>query len=694
MKRVFRLTLVALLFSLVLIPSQRGIAAGNQPVRKPSLSTKLIQDSSIFTLSLDKKQVYYPGRTFVAKIHVRHSKGWHLYSSMMSPDAGPSPLSVTVPDELDPYYSIVSLKESGKLTSNLDSNFNAITKAYYGDFDLNVSVRIKKQVKPGSQAFGLVVRYMTCSENLCLPGRSFAVPMTFLGQPDVSLAIVETPKDSAVGTAESVDSAQRTGIVAPANHPPKSPNAATINPTPAPAEGDIGSAPLWKFILAAAGFGLLALLTPCVYPMVPITISFFTKRNAGSKKEAVKDASLYATGIILTFVLIGFLMAALFGKDAINKFAASPWANMAIAGVFIIFALNLFGLFEIGVPASVLTKLNSVAQTSKSRVFSVLIMGFVFSLASFTCTVPFVSTLMVTFSNGTFARPLIGMLVYATVFASPFFLLALFPSLLKSMPRSGGWMNSVKVVMGFLELAAALKFLSNVDLVWHWGFFSRDLVLASWIAVMVMTTIYLLGRFRMSHDSPIDHVGPIRAMIAVVFLSLAIYLYTGLNSRPLGKIDAFLPPMESSGASTTSTVYSGMQTAPSAEGQRWYPSYHEALAEAKRTGKNIFVDFTGYTCTNCRAMESTVFSKPEIQNIFQDFVLARLYTDDGSPLNDSNSELEDSKFHTIALPFYAIISPEDKALNTFPGYTPDGDAFKSFLNAYRKSSGEVAMLAE
>ncbi len=692
MKRVFGLAVLCLFgLASLLVMTRPAASVGNSPAKKPSLYTKLLTDSSIFTVTLDKKAVYFPGKIFVAKVHVRHAQGWHLYSSTMSPDAGPSPLTVEIPSEIASSYTITGIKEAGKLVSKLDSNFGAITKAYYDDFDLYVSVQINKAVSPGAQSFGLVVRYMTCSESICLPARSYAVPMTFLGQPALALSVVTAPKDSAVGVVVSPDSSNK-AAPAPAISAPKSQSPSTLPPA-REAEGDIGHAPIWKFILAAAGFGLLALLTPCVYPMVPITISFFTKRNAGSKKEAVKDASLYAAGIILTFVLIGFLMAALFGKDAINKFAASPWANMAIAGVFIIFALNLFGLFELGVPASILTRLNSVAQSSKSRVFSVLIMGVVFSLASFTCTVPFVSTLMVTFSNGTFARPLIGMLVYATVFASPFFLLAIFPSLLKSMPRSGGWMNSVKVVMGFLELAAALKFLSNVDLVWHWGFFSRDLVLAAWIAVMVMTTIYLLGRFRMAHDTPIDHVGPIRAMIAVVFLSLAIYLYTGLNSRPLGKIDAFLPPMEA-GMISTASVASGIQPGASTESQEWYPSYQAALVEAKHTGKNIFIDFTGYTCTNCRAMESTVFSKPEVKDMFRDFVLARLYTDDGSPLNDSNSAMEDTRFHTIALPFYAIVSPNDKPLNTFPGYTPDGDSFKAFLNAYRKPNGAVAMLGE
>jgi thiol:disulfide interchange protein DsbD len=325
-------------------------------------------------------------------------------------------------------------------------------------------------------------------------------------------------------------------------------------------------------------------------------------------------------------------------------------------------------------------------------------MGFVFSLTSFTCTVPFVGTLMVTFSRGSWFVPLIGMVVFASIFALPFFLLALFPNLMKQLPRSGVWMNNVKVVMGFLEIAAALKFVSNVDLIWAWHIFNRDLVLAAWIAIAIMITFYLLGRFQLSHDTPVEHIGALRVCIAVLFLSCGIYLYTGFHSHPLGDLDAFLPPADMNEVSMMGSINGPLlpqkgATAPARE--MWLDSYPAALAEAKKTGKNIFIDFTGYTCTNCRAMEAGVFSRPDVKEMFGNFVLARLYTDNGTELNDANRDLEEQRFNTIALPYYVIVSPEDKPLASFPGFTRDVDAFKAFLKLEKgKISTTVAMLGK
>jgi thiol:disulfide interchange protein len=304
---------------------------------------------------------------------------------------------------------------------------------------------------------------------------------------------------------------------------------------------------------------------------------------------------------------------------------------------------------------------------------------------------------MVAFSRGSWFVPLIGMIVFASIFAAPFFLLALFPNLMKSLPRSGTWMNNVKVVMGFLEVAAALKFFSNVDLIWQWHFFSRDLVLAAWIAIAIITTVYLLGRFQLSHDTPIDHIGGIRVLMAVTFLAVGIYLYTGLNGHPLGQLDGFLPPVDNGEmVQTASFVNSPNAGAPPAQvAEHWIPSYTAALAEAKKTGKNIFIDFTGYTCTNCRAMEATVFSRQDVKQMFQKFVLARLYTDNDTPLNDSNRDMEENRFNTIALPFYVIVSPDDKPLSTFPGFTRDVQSFKDFLNLQKSTaSPNVAMLGQ
>jgi thiol:disulfide interchange protein DsbD len=300
---------------------------------------------------------------------------------------------------------------------------------------------------------------------------------------------------------------------------------------------------------------------------------------------------------------------------------------------------------------------------------------------------------MVSFSKGDWFVPLIGMTVFASVFALPFFLLALFPSAMKALPKSGGWLNSVKVVMGFLEIAAALKFISNMDLVYKWGIFTRDFVLAAWIAIMIVTTLYLLGRFSLPHDTPSQHIGPIRAVFSVVFLTFGIFLFTGLGGKTLGELDGFLPPMLDNTTVAVAGIGIPGQTAAQQE-LRWYPRYTDALAEAKRTGKNVFIDFTGYQCTNCRAMEATIFKQMAVKDLFKQYVLARLYADDGSPLNDSNRNMEEQRFNTIAQPYYVIISPDDKPLATFPGFTRDLDAFVGFLKRYAAEAEpkQVAML--
>ncbi len=617
-------------------------------------------------------------------------------------------LSLAIPPDISDFFALTSISETGLVKTWYDSNFMAVQKAHFKPFDVIATIKVKRN-STVAVPFHLYVHYQTCDTTMCQLPRWFEVPMTVLNQkplelhiaygtPDTStapLASADTFGNSALHKDSSVSMGQSSGG-APSQPPSGGQPPAAIKSASVTA---IADSSLWQFILAAAGFGLLALLTPCVFPMVPITVSFFTKRNAGSKKEAAKDAFFYAGGIVVTFIVLGFLLSLIAGPAGINEFAANPWANLIIAAIFVAFALNLFGLFEIGVPSSVLSKLNMTAQRSKNRMFSVVLMGFVFSLTSFTCTVPFVGTLMVAFSRGAWFVPLIGMLVFASIFAAPFFLLALFPNAMKSLPRSGTWMNNVKVVMGFLEIAAALKFFSNVDLIWAWHFFSRDLVLAAWIAIAIITTVYLLGRFQLSHDTPVEQIGAIRVLMAVTFLAIGIYLYTGLNGHPLGQLDGFLPPTDNGGgmveaASMVPSPNAGTAgTSISQSAEQWIPSYTTALAEAKKTGKNIFIDFTGYTCTNCRAMEATVFSRQDVKQIFHNFVLARLYTDNGTPLNDSNRDLEENRFNTIALPFYVIVSPDDKPLATFPGFTRDAESFKSFL-ALQKSAGgpSVAML--
>ncbi|HZK76764.1 MAG TPA: cytochrome c biogenesis protein CcdA [Candidatus Kapabacteria bacterium] len=623
----------------------------------------------------------------------------------MSDESGSTPLRISIPDDLSSLFEVVSLSETGKIQTWYDSNFMAVVKAHFSPFDVIATIKVKNNSE-APVPFRIYVHYQTCDTSMCQLPRWFEVPMPILGEKPLMLKIAPGVADTSSAPLASTDTFAKSilhkdstvGLSQSTGGAPSQPpsGAPPVAPLASADVSTIASGSIWQFILAAAGFGLLALLTPCVFPMVPITVSFFTKRNAGSKKAAAKDAFLYAGGIVVTFVVLGFMLSLIAGPAGINEFAANPWANLVIAAIFIAFALNLFGLFEIGVPSSILSKLNSTAQHSKNKMFSVVLMGFVFSLTSFTCTVPFVGTLMVAFSRGSWFVPLIGMIVFASIFAAPFFLLALFPNLMKSLPRSGTWMNNVKVVMGFLEVAAALKFFSNVDLIWSWHFFSRDLVLAAWIAIAIITTFYLLGRFQLSHDTPIDHIGGIRVLMAVTFLAVGIYLYTGLNGHPLGQLDGFLPPVDSGELAQASIGFSSNNGTPVAQiTEQWIPSYSDALAEAKKTGKNIFIDFTGYTCTNCRAMEATVFSRQDVKQMFQKFVLARLYTDNDTPLNDSNRDMEENRFNTIALPFYVIVSPNDKPLATFPGFTRDAESFKSFLNLQKQSGGSsVAMLGQ
>jgi thiol:disulfide interchange protein DsbD len=613
----------------------------------------------------------------------------------MSADGGLIPLSVQLPDQLAPYFKLVSIKETGRTIDKYDSNFMTLTKAHYAPYDVIATFKaLRKSQSP--VPFSVLVHYQTCNETMCLPPMWFDVPTTLRGGKPIDLLISEGEEDTtsaamAAATPSAVDTSSkvRGAAVAPqATNPDRAADTASISKQPVK-EAQAFS---WYYLLVAVVAGLGALVTPCVYPMIPITVSFFTKRNAGSRTEAVKDALLYGFGIILTFVLLGFLLNLLF-SGGIQGFAANPLTNIGVAVVFLLFALNLFGLFEIGVPSALLSRLNSTAQSSKNRVASVMLMGFVFSLTSFTCSVPFVGSAFGAFKAGSYLTPIIGLTVFGTVFALPFVILALVPSMVKQMPRSGGWLNSVKVVMGFLEVAVAIRYLSNADLILHWEFFSRDLVIASWVAIAIITTLYLLGRFQLSHDTPVEHIGALRVMLSVLVLSIGVYLYTGLHGRPLGQIDAFLPPETESSLAVTNAGLADPAARPVVPA-KWHDRYTEALAEAKRTGKNVFIDFTGYTCTNCRAMEATVFSRSDIKNIFSNFVLARLYTDNGTPLNDSNRDMEETRFKTSALPYYVILSPNDEPLATFPGFTRDVEAFKSFLRLERKQTEpQVAMNA-
>jgi len=426
--------------------------------------------------------------------------------------------------------------------------------------------------------------------------------------------------------------------------------------------------------------------------MIPITVSYFMNHSQGDRAKTIKLATVYSVGIIATFSLLGMLLAVTLGAAGITLFAANPWVNLLIAAIFILFAFNLLGFFEIAIPASVLTKLDKITRAEEgkgSAYIGALLMGLTFTLTSFTCTSPFIGTILVSTAQGNWKMPLLGMLIFSTVFALPFFLLATVPKFLQSLPRSGGWLNSVKVVMGFLELAAAIKFISNVDLVWGAAFagsngpfygwaFTRELVLIVWVAIGLAICLYILGLFRFRHDSPVKKLTPFRVVIAGAFLALSVYLMLGILGRKLGELESFLPPKN---ASSKFNVLGNKD-----EDLAWITNdFDEAKRRAKAENKKIFIDFTGYTCTNCRWMEANIFPLPEVRNEMNQFVLVRLYTDGDGEVYERQQQMEQELFGTVALPFYAVTDSDGKPVATYPGLTRSTAEFVDFLGKSRKN---------
>jgi thiol:disulfide interchange protein DsbD len=400
------------------------------------------------------------------------------------------------------------------------------------------------------------------------------------------------------------------------------------------------------FLWLAASAGALSLLTPCVFPMIPITVSYFTARADEGRSAALRSALVFAVGIIATFTALGLALAVLVGATGAAAFAASPWVNLGLTVLFVAFALNLFGVWQVAVPSTTLTALDARVGRA-SGIGGPVLMGLLFTLTSFTCTAPFVGTVLVSAAAGHWQMPVVGMLAYSTVFAAPFFLLALVPQWISRLPRSGSWLGTVKIVMGLLELAAAFKFLSNVDLVWHWGVVTRPVVLAAWIGLAAIAIVVL--RFK---------------PIALVPAAVAVWLTLGLAGKArLGDLEAFLPPAESH-------LVWRLNDLPG------------ALALAQREGKPVFIDFTGYTCTNCRWMEANIFSRPDVETALGHYELARLFTDGDGSLYEQQQAYQESHYNTVALPLYALVAPDGHTIATFAGLTRDPAVFVAFLRQH------------
>ncbi|WP_207515144.1 protein-disulfide reductase DsbD family protein [Longitalea luteola] len=459
------------------------------------------------------------------------------------------------------------------------------------------------------------------------------------------------------------------------------------------------------FIAGLLG-GFAAVLMPCIFPMLPMTVSFFTKSATG--KGAVGRAVIYGLSIIVLYVLLGLLITVLFGADALNDLSTNGIFNFFFFALLVVFAASFLGAFEIVLPSGWVNKVSS--RSGSKGLAGIFFMAATLALVSFSCTGPIIGTLLVqAATTGALLGPAVGMFGFSFALALPFTLFALFPSWLNALPRSGGWLNSVKVTLGFIELALALKFLSNVDLAYHWNWFDREVFLVLWIVIFGLLGMYLLGKLRFSHDSAVTHITVPRLFLSIICLAFTIYLVPGLWGAPLKSVSAFLPPMSSQDFDLSSGIgheknkiidvprkYADLFEAP--KGFQPFFDYEEGIAYAQHTGKPVMIDFTGHACVNCRKMEANVWPDGEVAKLINDeYVLIQLYVDDKTSLPDPEqyttpegrriktignkwSFLQTSVFKANSQPFYVLLDPKTKQLLAPPqGADYDVTRYKQFL---------------
>jgi thiol:disulfide interchange protein len=567
---------------------------------------------------------------------------WHVYSLTQGP-GGPIPTTIAIRGR-QPFAQNGAIR-GPEPTTAFDRNFDIQTETYDGTFTLVVPVRILPDAPGTAATLRVSVGYQACTNRLCLPPRTVVV----------SVPVKWTGASPSLRSGSGGASPQP-AIVAPRPQPGNPP------PPPRQAVASFGAAAesLSGFLWLAITMGAWSLLTPCVFPMVPITVSYFTKHAAPTRSAALGRAALYGLGIVLTFTVLGGALAAVAGAAGLNRFAASPWVNLGIAALFVAFAVNLFGLYELRLPVRLMSRLDGMSRRrGGTSAMGTLLMALTFTITSLTCTAAFLGTLLVVAAQGEWQRPIVGLLAYSATFALPFVALAMAPQLVSQLPRSGPWLARVKVVMGFLEIAAAMKFLSNADLVWSWGVFTRAVVLIAWIATAVLLAGYLLGR----------RPGTGRLAAGITSLALAVWLATGVSGRQLGELEAFLPP----------ATLSAERSAKSGELPWLTDDLGAALVQARQAGKLIIIDFTGYTCTNCRWMEANMFPRPDVRAALGGFVRARLYTDGQRPVDEKQQRYQQERFATVALPLYAIIDADERPIATFAGLTRDPREFLRFL---------------
>lgn len=626
----------------------------------------------------------------IAELYLKATidKSWHLYSQYL-PDVEIKPVPTSFTFEKSKDYQLIGKVIEPKPIKEYDPNFEIELK-----FFANSALFVQKVKMLSLKPFTIKgkLEFMCCDDKQCLPPSEIEYSFKLDGATKVAVQVDTAAVDSAIVKPDSSKSdTLKTGSISNGDSDTQ------------------GKSFLWIFIMGFLG-GLIALITPCVFPMIPMTVSFFIKRSE-KKSKGVSDAIKYGLSIIVIYVALGLGVTMIFGADALNAMSTNAIANVFFFILLVVFAAAFFGAFELQLPAKWVNAMDSKAD-KVGGILGIFFMAFTLVLVSFSCTGPIIGNLLVEAAvSGNTMGPFLGMFGFSLALAIPFALFAIFPSWLKSMPKSGGWLNSVKVVLGFLELALALKFLSTADLASHWGILDREVFLVLWIIIFAMLGFYLLGKLKFAHDSDLKHITVPRLFMALFSFSFALYMVPGLWGAPLKAISAFSPPQatqdfDMSKGRAVSANSDAVKAKKNADlfhcphDLNCFFDYDEGMAVAKKEKKPVFIDFTGWGCVNCRNMEVKVWSDERVLKIFNDnYIMISLYVDDKTELPDSEkytsttggmekkiktignkwSDLQASRFNTNSQPYYVLLDNDGKTLGKPHAFDLDIDTYVKFL---------------
>lgn len=643
----------------------------------------------------DKTEVE-PGEEVTLSFKAEIPEDWYMYSSDFDPDLGPmlTEINFENPEKYEPSGELLPVNPKKKYDELWEGEYTYFTKKAH--FTQKIKVTGENPVVTGS------ISYQICSDvtGQCIPYES-----------DFSVDLSGDPAPATATAAGSNSSSE-----------PPLKDLEPFSNSFQPVEEEKGWSGLLTFFLISFGAGLAALLTPCVFPMIPMTVTFFTK-SSGTRSKGILHAVIYGLSIIGIYTLIGTVFALIFGAGFAN-FLSTHWLpNLLFFAIFVLFALSFFGLFEIRLPNKFVNNMDS--QANKGGLAGIFFMAFTLVLVGFSCTGPIAGTILLEAASGQAIKPLIGMLGFSTAFAIPFTLFAIFPGWLSSLPKSGGWLNTVKVVLGFLELALALKFLSMVDQVYHWNLLDREIYLALWIVIFTLLGFYLLGKIIFPHEQKTDSTSVSRLLTAVLVFSFVVYLIPGLFGAPLKALAGYLPPMSTHDFRLLDPKSSSEST-PLAEGceqpkyddflelphgLQGYFDYDQALACAKKQDKPLFIDFTGHGCVNCREMEAAVWSDPAVlKRLKEDYVVVAMYVDEKTELprkewytsvydnkvkktiGKQNMDFMIQKLNANAQPYYTLVDANEELLTPPRAYDLDVEGFVEFLDEglarYKELNGD------